>query len=169
MPLPQAQMPRYPVQVLTNTYLVQGGLETIGAIVDFLNDRDRDFFMFIDATVRSLTLGPMGKVARPQLLIPKTEIIALYLDDATARSSIQLLRRVERCIMYMPFVVCRGEFHLGADTRWQDMVSLLPTDFFAFTNASIFPLSPLPGPFPQQADLIVLNRKHIRMLHVDQA
>jgi hypothetical protein len=169
MPFPQAQLPRYPVQVLTTTYHIQGGLETIGPILDFVNDRERDAFVFLDATVKSLTPGPMGQVTRPHISVPKPEVIAMYFDDATARSSIQMLRRVERSIMYMPYLVCRGEFHLGTDTRWQDMVSLLPTDFFAFTNASVFPLSPLPGPFPQQAELVVLNRRHIKMLHLDQA
>ena len=164
-----AELPRYPVRVLTTTYYIQGGLETLGPIIAFMNDRDRDAFVFLDATVKPLTSGPIGQMTRPVISVPKPEVIAMYVDDAAARSSIQTLRHIERCIIYMPYLVCRGEFHLGADTRWQDMLGMLPTDFFAFTNASVFPLAPLPGPFPQQADLVVLSRRHVKMMHLDEA
>jgi hypothetical protein len=169
MPLPQAQIARYPAQVLTTAFHIQGGIEPIGPILDFVNDKDRQFFVFFDTTVSLLTPGPMGQVTRSQLIVPKTNVVAIYIDNAAARSSVQLLKRVERCILYLPNLVCRGEFHLGADTRWADMLGLLPGDFFAITSASAFPLAPLPGPFPQQTDLLILNRQHVQMLHLEQS
>jgi hypothetical protein len=169
MPLPQAQLPRYTFQIITTTFQIQGRMETVGPLLDFLNDKDRQFFILLDATAKSLTPGPMGQMTLPQLIVPKTDVIALVVEEAAARTSLQLLKRVERCILYMPLLVCRGEFHLGADTRWTDMVSLVLGNFFAFTNAAVFPLAPLPGPFPQQTELVILNRQQIRMLHLDQA
>jgi hypothetical protein len=168
MPLPQAQIIRYPVQVLTTAFYIEGGLEPIGPIINFLNDKDRQFFVFLDATVTPLTPGPMGAVTRSQIIVPKKDVIALYLDGPNVRSNVQLLRRVERCIMYLPPFVCRGEFHLGEDTRWADMLSLLAGDFFGVTSASMFPLSALPGKFPQQADIVFLNRLFVGVLHLDQ-
>jgi len=143
-------------------------MESVGSPSDFLNDPKWQYISFADAAVRSLTPGPISYVARPQLVIPKTEIVALYLEDAEARSHIRLLRRIERCIVYTPLIVCRGEFHLGDETRWQDMLSLLGGDFFSLTAATVFPLTALPGPFPQQTDLLILNRLHVRLLHLDQ-
>jgi hypothetical protein len=169
MPIAPAQLPRYPVQVLTTAYHIQGILEPIGPIINYLNDVNRQYIPFLDATVNSLTPGPLGKVTRPQLIIPKTDLVAMYLDDATARASVQHMKRVERYIAYLPSLVCRGEFHLGTDTRWQDTLSLLVGDFFGITAVTAFPLVALPGPFPQQADLLILNRAHVRMLHLDQA
>jgi hypothetical protein len=169
MPIAPAQLPRYPVQVLTLGYHIQGILEPIGPIVNYLNDVNRQYVPFLDATVNSLTPGPLGKVTRPQLIIPKTDLVAMYLDDATARASVQHMKRIERYIAYLPSLVCRGEFHLGTDTRWQDVLSLLVADFFGVTAVTAFPLVTLPGPFPQQADLLILNRAHVRMLHLDQA
>jgi hypothetical protein len=58
---------------------------------------------------------------------------------------------------------------MGTDTRWQDMFSLLAGDFFAVTSATIFPLVALPGPFPQQANSLIVSRLHVQMLHLDQA
>jgi hypothetical protein len=169
MPIAPAQLPRYPVQVLTTAYHIQGILEPIGPIISYLNDVNRQYIPFLDATVNSLAPGPLGKVTRPQLIIPKTDLVAMYLDDATARASVQHMKRVERYIAYLPSLVCRGEFHLGTDTRWQDILSLLIGDFFGITAVTAFPLVTLPGPFPQQADLLILNRAHVRMLHLDQA
>ena len=169
MPLAPAQIPHYPVQVLTPAYLIQGILEPIGPIINYLNDVNRQYIPFLDATVNSLTPGPLGKVTRPQLIIPKTDLVAMYLDDANAQASVQHMKRVERYIAYLPSLVCRGEFHLGTDTRWQDILSLLVADFFGVTAVTAFPLVTLPGPFPQQADLLILNRTHVRMLHLDQA
>jgi hypothetical protein len=57
---------------------------------------------------------------------------------------------------------------MGADSRWQDALSLMPGDLFGVTAAMAFPLSPLPGAFPQQADLLILSRLHVKMLHLDQ-
>jgi len=169
MPLPQAQTPRYPAQALTTSFHIQGVMEPIGPIINYLNDVNRQHIPFFDATVSSLTPGPMGQILRSQLVVPKTDIVAIFLDSAEAQSSIQLMKRVERCIAYMPSLVCRAEFHMGTDTRWQDMFSLLAGDFFAVTSATIFPLVALPGPFPQQANSLIVSRLHVQMLHLDQA
>jgi hypothetical protein len=168
MPDVQAQAPRYPVQVLTTAFHIQGTMEPIGTIINYLNDANRQQIQFIDATVSPLTPGPMGKIVRSQLVVPQTDIVAMYVDSAEARSVIQLLKRIERCIAYMPSLVCRAEFHLGADTRWQDMFGLMVGNLVAVTAATVFPLIALPGPFPQQADLLILNRLHVQMLHLDQ-
>jgi hypothetical protein len=168
MPFTQAQLPRYSVQILTIQFHLQGKMEPIGPILDFLNDVNRQFFSFLDATASLLTPGPMGQITRSQIVFPKADIVAIFIDDAGARSSIQMLRRIERCFIYLPSLVCRAEMHLGADSRWQDALSLMPGDFFGVTAAMAFPLAPLPGPFPQQTDLLILNRLHVKMLHLDQ-
>ena len=169
MPILQAQLPRYPVQALTTLFHLQGEMEPVGPILDFLNDVNRQYLPFLNATVCSLVPGPLGKMTHSHLVVPSTEIVALYFDDPNARASIQHLRRAERCIAYLPGLVCRAEFHLGTDSRWQDMLSLLHGDYFAVTCALAFPLVALPGPFPQQADMLILNRLHVRMLHPDQS
>jgi hypothetical protein len=168
MPFTQAQLPRYSVQVLTTQFHLQGKMEPIGPILDYLNDANRQFFTFLDATVSLLTPGPISQNIRSQIVFPKTDIVAIFIDDASARASIQLLKRIERCFIYLPSLVCRAEMHMGADSRWQDALSLAPGDFFGVTAAMAFPLSPLPGPFPQKADLLILNRRHVKMLHLDQ-
>jgi hypothetical protein len=168
MPFQQAQLPRYTVQILTTQFYLQGKMEPIGPILDYLNDVNRQFFTFLDATASLLTPGPMGQITRSQIVFPKSDIVAIFIDDAKARSSVQLLRRVERAFIYLPSLVCRAELHMGADSRWQDALSLMPGDLFGVTAAMAFPLSPLPGPFPQQADLLILSRLHVKMLHLDQ-
>jgi hypothetical protein len=168
MPDVQAQAPRYPVQVLTTAFHIQGMIEPIGTIINYLNDANRQQIQFLDATVSPLTPGPMGKIVRSLLVVPQADIVAMYVDSTEARSLVQLLKRIERCIAYMPSLVCRADFHLGADTRWQDMFGLMVGDLVAVTAATVFPLIALPGPFPQQADLLILNRLHVQMLHLDQ-
>ena len=164
----QPQVPRYTVQVLTAQFHLQGKMESIGPGMDYLNDVNRQFIPFLDATASLLTPGPLGQIIRSQVVIPKTDIAAIFIDDAGARAGIQLLRRVERGFFYLPSLVCRAEMHLGADSRWQDALSLMPGDFFGVTAVMTFPLAPLPGPFPQQTDLLILNRLHVKMLHLDQ-
>jgi len=168
MPFQPAQLPRYTVKVLTTQFQIQGIMEPIGPIMDYLNDANRQFLSFLDATASLLTPGPMGQITRTQMVFPKSDLVAIFIDDAKARSSIQLLKRIERAFIYLPSLVCRAEMHMGADSRWQDALSLTPGDFFGVTAVMAFPLSPLPGPFPQQADLLILSRLHVRMLHLDQ-
>jgi hypothetical protein len=168
MPFPQAKMLRYTVQVLTTQFHIQGKMEPIGPVMDYLNDVNRQFIPFLDMTASLLTPGPLGQITRSQVVVPKADITAIFIDDAGARSGIQLLKRVEQGFFYLPSLVCRAEMHMGADSRWQDALSLMPGDFFGVTGVSAFPLAPLPGPFPQQTDLLILNRLHIKMLHLDQ-
>ncbi len=168
MPLAPAQIPRYPIQALTRFFHIQGFMEPVGPILDYTNDVNRPYLPFLDAVATPLTASPVGKVTRSQIVIPKTDLVALYIDDAAARSKIQLLKRFERCIAYTPSLICRAELHMGSETRWQDALAMLAGDFFGVTSAAVFPLLPLPGPFPQQADLLILNRLHVNMFHMDQ-
>ena len=168
MPFQPAQLPRYTVQILTTQFHLQGKMEPVGPILDYLNDANRQFLSFLDTTASLLTPGPMGQINRSQIVFPKSDIVAIFIDDAKARSSLQLLKRVERAFIYLPSLVCRAEMHMGADSRWQDALSLMPGDFFGVTDVAAFPLSPLPGPFPQQTDVLILSRLHVKMIHLDQ-
>jgi hypothetical protein len=168
MPFQPAQVPRYTVQILTTQFHLQGKMEPVGPILNYLNDVNRQFFSFLDATASLLTPGPMGQINRSQIVFPRSDIVAIFIDYPKARSGLQLLKRVERAFIYLPSLVCRAEMHMGADSRWQDALSLMPGDFFGVTGVAAFPLSPLPGPFPQQTDVLILSRLHVKMIHLDQ-
>ena len=164
----QPSLERHDCQMLGREFQYVGKLEPVGIIIDYLNDLDRITYPLFDVQVhRLIPGGSFPGVTRPEITVARSEVGLLYLPDPEYRSKIQVIKNSERVIVYTPHVVCRGNFHLGAETRLRDLLSLMTGVFLVMTDASVFPLSTLPAPFPQKADLLILNRDYVTAYHPD--
>jgi hypothetical protein len=157
----EAIISHYAVQVLTPAFLIQGFMDVMGPILDFVNDAKRGSLAFTDATVYDLG-GKFKPAKRPMVIIRKPEVCALYVDDEAGRTSIQVLKRAEPLIVHLPHVVCRGNMHLGADTRLPDVFDVLVGQFFVLTDVAMYPMIPMPGPFPAKAELILSHKDTVQ-------
>ncbi|MBN1887738.1 MAG: hypothetical protein JW850_07095 [Thermoflexales bacterium] len=157
----EAIISHYPVQVLTPALLIHGTMEPMGSILDFLNDAKRGSLAFVDATVYDLG-GKFKPAKRRVVTIRKPEICALYVDDEAGRKSVQVFKRAEPLIIHLPQLVCRGNIHLGADTRLPDVFDVLVGQFFVLTDVAVYPMIPMPGPFPAKADLILSHKDTVQ-------
>jgi hypothetical protein len=153
----QAVLTRCPVKVMTAAFVIHAQFEPVGPVTNFLNDVNQAGVPFLDATMYDWS-GKLKPAGRPMVVIRKTLICALYPEDAKIRGAVQLLKRVEKIIIHVPHLVCRGEIHVGPEARPQDMVETSIGQFIALTNASLFPTSPLPAEFPSQVEMFFLHK-----------
>ncbi len=159
------ELQRYDVQVLGRHFHIVGQMEPIGQLMDFLNRGQRQTFSLYDAKLAPLKpAGPLNAISRPHVILNADELGLIYFLDAEYRQRVSLLKQFDEVIAYTPHAVLRGRFHRGAETRLSDLLDMAGV-FLAMSNVSIFALRPLPGPFPQQADLLIVNQAHVQFYH----
>jgi len=157
---------RYAVQVLGRMFQYVGGMEPIGQAVDYFNDENRSIFSIHAVDVYPLDTGSrLAPFKRPVITVSDNELGAIYFLDPEYRKKVQLLRNSDQVIAYTPRAVLRGKFHRGVETRLGDLFDMMGGDFLAMTDVSVFPLIDLPGAFPKQADLLIINRFYVSVYH----
>lgn len=162
----QAIVKRYPVKVITPQFLIHAQMEPMGNLLDYLNDVNRGSVPLYEATLYDLT-GKLKSSTRPMVVVRKRDFCGLYVDDAEGRSSVRLPKRIEKMILHVPNLICRGEMHMGSETRQQDVFDVLIGSFFALTNASLFSVIPLPAEFPQQTDLFLAHKDNVLVYYTE--
>jgi len=160
----------YPVEIFTSSFKVEGQLEPIGRLMDALNDPGRDSMLLRQVTVSSLSAsGPLSSFALEESVLSKNDTLFLYLSDEEDRSELNLLRRVERVIVYLPLFIIRADFHLGGETRFRDLLDTLTGTFLPITDAAIFPLFAPKVAIPSHRDLLLINKKQITLYHAEKS
>jgi len=154
------------VQVLTTSFQFSGQLETIGALLGYINDANRDSFSLSDAYLTPLTPGaPMKGISRPQLTIRRPQIAFLYFASPESRAAVRMLVQKHALVVYTPVAVCRGYVHMPAEARLRDFMDVVTDEMFTISEARIFPLIELPAPFPLEADLLFVGRFQVQCYH----
>jgi hypothetical protein len=160
----------YPVEIFTNSFKVEGQLEPVGHLMNALNDPGRDSVLIRQVTVSSLSAGgPLGSFALEEIVLSKSDFLFVYLTDEEDRSALNLLKRVERMIVYLPLFVIRADFHLGGETRFRDMLDTLAGTFLPVTDAAVFPLFAPEVEVASRRDLLLINKKQVTLYHTEKS
>jgi hypothetical protein len=158
---------RHEARILTATFQFSGQLEVVGALLNFINDPNRDSFSLYDANLTPLTPGsPLKGIFRPHVVVRRPYIAFLYLASAETRASLKLLARHESLVAYTPIAVCRGEFHMSIEANLRDFLDASPGGLIAVSEAQLFPLIEFPAPFPTEADLLMIGRAQLQSYHL---
>ena len=162
----QIRLERRAAQVLGPRFQFNGQFEPAGRVLDYLNSENRSTFPLFDVKILSITPGKqLSGITRPEITVNQSELGLIYFLDAEYRQQVQLLRNFDSVIAYTPHAVVRGNFHRGVETRLGDLFDMMQGSFLAMTDVSIFPIADLPAPFPQQADLLIVNRFFVNLYH----
>lgn len=157
---------RHDVQILTVDFQFSGQLETIGALLNFINDPARDSLSLYDAHLAPFRpSSPLKGFSRPHVVVRRPYIVFLYFASAETRTSLKLLARQELLIAYTPVAVCRGYFHMSAEASTRDFLDVTPGGFVAVTEARLFPLVEFPVPFPTESELLMVGRAQVQSYH----
>lgn len=168
MDLPGPPRRLYKAQIFTCDYKIDGQLETIGQIVNALNNADENYIAVRQASVWPLAPDvPLASFRREQIILSKLDILFISLTDEADRTAIRLLQQVERAIVHTPLFVLRGNIHLGGEVRVRDMFDTMLGAFVPITDASLFPLCTLRTPLPQACELVFLNKRHAQLYYAE--
>ena len=157
--------PRYEAIVITTAFQITGQIEPIGPWLDFLNAKDKFTLTVYNAHILAIgtSVGPAPE--KPQVYVNCRDICFIYLPDRNSQQTVHMLRNVQTAIAHLGPVICRGEWHMGADATLATFIDDLPGDFFAVTNADLHAKVALPGPLPHKAEMMLVNRQHVAVYH----
>jgi hypothetical protein len=87
------------------------------------------------------------------------------IPDETDAQNEQLLATTRPVAIYTGFFVIQGQLHVNADARDQDLFDETK-DYFAMSDASIYPIKKVLTPPTRNVPLLYLSRALIQVYHV---
>lgn len=162
----EIQLKTFQVEVILDDYLVRAKLQPRGSMLVYLNDRQRPFMPFSDAEIYPLAVErQVNCIKQPSIVINKNYLKLLGLTNDEEAQEEQLLTTKRPVAFYTgPFVI-QGQLHVNADARDQDLLDETK-DFFAMTDASIYPVRKMLTPPPRHMPLLFLSRELTQVYHV---
>jgi len=153
------------VEITTPDFTVNGGFKPIGELMTYLNDKRYTFFSLIDAEMRPQETGYQVKnIPQPIFNINRNAIIYFAVKNAEYLSKIQIMQAKREIVVYTNSLAIRGNFHVNPDARDTDLFDET-RDFYAITDASIYPLRSMANPPVRKVPFIGINWHHVTAYH----
>jgi hypothetical protein len=157
--------PRFDALVVTTAFQITGQIEPIGTWLDFLNAKDKFTLPVYNAHVLAIGTSAGPAPEKPQVYVNRNDICFIHLPNRDSHQSVYMLKNVQTAIAHLGPVICRGEWHMGADATLVTFVDDLPGNFFPITNADLHAKAAMPAPLPHKTELILANRLHVSIYH----
>lgn len=163
MAIPQIESKQYPLEILTEYYLMQCVVEPVGMLLTYLDAPDRENILLKNVTLTGLGLDSKVDIIKmKELWVQRKEIIAMRLDEADLEGGVQKLPALERLRIFMPRFVVQGTVTRGEDTRLGDMFEVMKGTWVGMSNAQIFPHTAMKSQVFREAPFMLLNKNRIR-------
>jgi hypothetical protein len=158
------QTRHYSVEILTEHYFFTAALEPPGMLQNYLNHPDRTTLTFKQVTASALDPGSkLATFQAEELWLRRDEIAALKFIDKLSSATMQLLPKKEKLRVFLPRFVVQAVFRCGVDTTVKDIFDSMTSYWAPATEALVYPLQPGAAQAFHEAELLLINRQHIRM------
>ena len=161
----EMKRPRYKVEIVTTAFQITGEVEPVGPWIVYLNNPDRHVVPVHNARAVPIGVANTAAIDRSLLLVNRADICLIVLLEAAARESVSMMRHVEVTISHVGPLICRSEFHMGAEVSLLTFFDDLSGHFFPATNAEVYPLVTWPRPLPRKIDMVMLNRQQVKLFY----
>ena len=156
------------IEALTASYLLRAELKPLGEILVYLNDRRRDYVRFEEVELQPIAHArQMRGVKREMMSVNKPSLLLVSLPVAEEVAKVQLIESSRPVVFYLGAFIVRGKLHINLDASDEDMLDDA-RDFYAVSDASIFPLEKLAATPSRQVPLLFVNRPHVEAYHIHQ-
>lgn len=163
MALPELNSKQYPLEILTEYYLMQCVAEPVGMLMTYLDAPDRANVLLKDLTMTSLgTDSRVDTIKTKELWVKRSEILVIRVNEADLGGAVQKLPAQEKLRVFMPRFVVQGIITRGEDTRLGDMFEVLKGTWATMFNAQVFPHTEMKSQVFRDAPLLLLNKDRIR-------
>ena len=163
MTLPEIESKQYPLEILTEYYLMQCVVEPVGMLMTYLDAPDRENILVKNVTLTGLgTDSKVGTVKMKELWVQRREMIVIRVDEADLEGTVQKLPAQEKLRMFMPRFVVQGILTRGEDTRVGDMFEVMKSTWAAISNAQVIPHTEMKAQVFRNAPFLLLNKNRIR-------
>ena len=163
MSLPEIESKQYPLEILTEYYLMQCVVEPVGMLMTYLDAPDRENILVKNVIMTGLgTDSKVGTVKMKELWVQRSEMIAIRVEEADLEGAVQKLPAQEKLRMFMPRFVVQGTLTRGEDTRLGDMFEVMKGTWAALTDAQIIPHTQMKTEVFRSAPFLMVNKNRIR-------
>ena len=163
MSLPTLESKQYPLEILTEYYLLQGIVEPVGVLMTYLDTPDRTNILLSDVTMTGLgSDSTVNAIKVKELWVQREEIVAIRVNEADLGQPLQNLPAKGLLRVFLPRFVVQATFTHGPDTRIGDLFELMKGTWAAAREAKIFPLTAVRTNTFRDADLLLINKNRIR-------
>jgi hypothetical protein len=164
----ELQLKTFQAEIVLEDYLIRAKLQPRGSMLVYLNDRQRPFLPFDDAEIYPMAADrQVNVIKQPEIVVKKRYLKILCLTDEEEAKQEQLLATKRPVAFYAGVFVIQGQLHVNADARDQDLLDETK-DFFAMSQASIYPIKKVMTAPTRHVPLLFLSRSLVQVYHVIQ-
>jgi hypothetical protein len=156
----------FKVHVITPAYFLSGEAEENSAFLGWLNNKDKNAFDIFRA--EGLVLDPstaLPATAAAHITLDKGQVVGIIMANAEGQRSIKVGDRAERAVLYTARFVIQAHLHPTGDMGINRIPDVIKSNFVAATKASLYPLLPTRQLPTLEAEVILLNWRHIDFYH----
>jgi hypothetical protein len=159
----------YQVETFSADFLVRANFKPRGAFLIYMNDRTRSFVPFDDVELFPVAPDRQVKgIKQGLMVVNKTVLQMMSIVNPEQAQSVQVLQAKRPAVFYTSHLAIQGHIHVNADARDDDLLDDT-RDFFALTDATVYPLRAIAVAPTRQVPLLLLNRPHIQSYHARPA
>lgn len=157
---------RLQVELILTSFLLKGKFSPLGELLIYLNDRTRNSILIDECELAPLAPDRQVRgVKQPSLVALKHQIVFLSLLESAQAQEIRILKASRPVVFYTRQFAVQGQLHVNTDARDSDLLDD-NRDFFAVSNATIFPLEQLAQQPTPQVPLLLIYRSQVHTYHV---
>ena len=162
----ELQLKSYQVEVVLGEYLVRAKIQPRGAMLVYLSDRQRPFLPFDDVEIYPMAGDrQVNCVKQPNVIFNKSYLKLLTIPNEEDAKGEQVLASKRQAAFYTGTFAIQGQLHVNQDARDQDLLDETK-DFFAISEASIYPLVKVASAPTRHVPLMFVSRTMIQAYHV---
>lgn len=154
------------VEIVLTNFLLKGKFVPLGELLTYLNDRTRTSVLVDDCEL--FPLAPDRQVRGVQqagLVALKHQIVFISLLQPSQVQEVRLLKANRPVVFYTRQFAVQGQLHVNVDARDTDLLDD-NRDFFAVSNATVFPLEQVAQLPMRQVPLLLIRRSQVHTYHV---
>jgi hypothetical protein len=153
------------VEAILDEYLVRAILHPRGDVLTYMNDRRRPFIPLEDAELFPLSGSrQLNRIRQQSITFSKRKVLALSVPEKEETENLQLLASKRSVVFYVGHFAVQGDLHVNKDARDDDLLDET-RDFFALTEASVYPISTVATAPTSHSSLLLISRIGVSLYH----
>jgi len=165
----EIKLATFDVEVAMPHFLLKAKFQPRGDLLIYMNDQAVQFYGFEE--VQMLPLDGDFQVRpfrQPIMTVSEKYLVFISVMKNEDAEKLQLLRAKRPVVFYTDWFAIRGQLHVNEDARGDDLLDG-PRDYFAISDASVYPIRKAAANPTRKAPLLLLNRNAIYAYHPHQA
>jgi len=159
------KLPTFQVEVIIPGFLVRAAFQPKGDLLIFMNDRRYDVARFDEVEMYPIMPDAQVKGVKQEIItLNKKFISGIALLEEERLENVMLLTSKRPFIVYTEWFAIQGNLHINADSPNEDVFDETK-DYFAITDASVYPIRTLRKAPTRKVPLLAINRHAVYAYH----